>query len=117
MGGFMNFQEFLDKHKYIKKSIRTYIMIFVKSGEETYLDSAVKSLSQLTEMHKKFEENTGCCPRTALLENHKTEMEHRAKVLEIEKALEKASKAKLENTETETILAKQHGKVTWKKGA
>lgn len=113
----MDFQEFLDKHKYMKKSIRTYIMMFMKSGEESYLENATKSLSQLTEMHKHFKEITGCCPRTALLENHQKETEHRAKVIEIEKELQKAAKAKLDRTETETVLAKQHGKVTWKKGA
>lgn len=113
----MTTEEFIQKHKELKKAIRTYIMIFMKSSQENYLRDATECFNKLKEQHLEFKRITGKCPTECLAENHKQETEHRAKLKEIETELEKARNAKLNKTETETEYKPLHGKVTWKKGA
>jgi len=113
----MEFQEFLEKHRQTKEAIRTYLMIFCSSGENSYLERATDSFKDLKKIHDNYKAISGCCPITQLMENHKKEEEHRSKLSEIQKELERTARIRKEITETETILAKVHGKVTWKKAA
>lgn len=110
----MPFEKLLHKHKQYRKVIRTYLVMFKATKQESYLDRATDSYRELHTVHQEFKEETGCCPREALLEHHKSEMEHQQKLVDLQKFIDEQPEPTKTEKETESL---KYGKVTWRKGA
>lgn len=105
----MDKKDFIDKDRMLKKHIRTHLMIFMASKQESYLDAATDGFLHLKEVHEEYRQLTGNCPRETILQQQKLEKE-------LKEFTEKKVEVVKNEKETETV-DNNFGKVIWRKGA
>lgn len=104
----MDTKDFIDKDKMLKKHIRTYLMIFMASKQESYLDAATDGFVHLKEVHDEYRQLTGKCPRETILE-------HQRKEAELKEFTANAVKPIKNEQETETVEENNFNEVIWRK--